>query len=60
MDKDHIVNKILSLLEKQRFADWYDNGFKDYITGDMAHNTGKTDAECREQIKTDLAQMLNL
>jgi hypothetical protein len=60
MDKHEIASKIIRMMEKQNFSDWYKNQFENYITGDMEHDSGKTDAECREQIKTDIIRMLNL
>lgn len=47
------LQKILNLLEKQRFADWYNKGgrFDDYITGEL-------NAPSKEEILEDLKKML--
>jgi hypothetical protein len=55
-----LLSKILSLLERQKFADWYNTGnFDAYITGDMEHSKGITYEEAKEIVLTDLQKMLD-
>jgi hypothetical protein len=51
MSKRTIALAILSRLESQQFADWYNSGdFDDWITGDMAYEQKITSAEAKEKI----------
>jgi hypothetical protein len=34
MNKEHLAQLLLNILEQQSFKDWYDNDFEDYITGE--------------------------
>jgi DNA-binding transcriptional regulator YhcF (GntR family) len=60
MTNDEIVDRVLNMLEKQKFADWHEGKFIDFISGDMKHNNNLTQEECRNLIKQDLAKMLHL
>ncbi len=54
-----IAEKILNGLEKQKFADWYNDGsFMDYISGTYP----KEDPKCptKEKIIEDIKRLFNL
>ena len=59
---DAIAEKVLEVLEEQRFADWYNNGkFEAYISGDNSPKPGQSYAEFRTEetaaIKEDIKKM---
>lgn len=60
MDNNEILNRVMKMLDGQRFIDWYNTTHDDYISGDMAFGSGKTDAQCREELKKDVARMMDL
>jgi len=45
------IDQVLSMLEGQRFYEWYVNTFEDYITGEEG-------CQSREQIVLDLKRLL--
>ena len=48
---EELLEKLLQLLERQKFATWHEGRFADYISGELA-------APEREEIKADLKRML--
>ena len=59
MEKEELADAVVSMFERQRFADWYSNKFDRYITGDLQYETGRTHEECREEIERDVAYFLS-
>jgi hypothetical protein len=53
-EKTEVIEKILSTLSRQKFADWYNTGnFDKWITGDLPKVP-------QNQVKKDIAQMFDL
>jgi len=58
MKTDELLNMIISMMQSQKFADWYTTGrFDEFISGDMVNMSLD---EQNNVIKTDLARMMRL
>jgi hypothetical protein len=52
------LKKIRQLLSTQRFADWYTTGnFDKWTTGDLKHETQKSQEECDAIIDKDIERL---
>lgn len=60
MNPEQIAEKVLEMLQKQYFADWFTGRFEDFISGDMEYLTGKSYTECKAKILEDIQQLLRL
>ena len=47
MNKEHLAELLLNILQQQSFKNWLDNDFEDYVTGEE-------DAPTKEAILKDL------
>jgi hypothetical protein len=55
MNKEHLAEIILNILEKQSFEHWYSNEFQDYITGE---ENAPTKAEILKELEWQAAREL--
>lgn len=56
---DEQILAILSMLERQRFADFYTGPFEDFITGDMVISQNITHKEARNEMLKEIRKLVD-
>ena len=62
MNNKELITKLMWLFQSQKFAHWFSDGgrFGRYISGDMTLEECRTQAECDEAIRNDIANFLKI
>lgn len=56
MNKEHLAEIILNILQKQSFENWYNNELQDYITGE---EDAPTKAEILKELQWHISREMN-
>lgn len=60
MEKQEIIKLIRETLESQKFFEWYEGAFQDYITGETRCQTGISYDEDQKNIEKDIAKLFRI